>query len=62
MVAGIVSHSPAGLGVFETLMQASLPAQPSAGLLAAMLLCFRLIYSLLPRVLANLARAQLDGG
>lgn len=73
VVAGIVSHSPGGLGVFETIMLASFPAQARAELLAAML-CYRLIYSLLPFVLASLAwgafelrqrriaRAQLDGG
>jgi phosphatidylglycerol lysyltransferase len=54
VLAGIVSHSPGGLGVFETIMLASFPAEARPELLAAMM-CYRLIYSLLPFVLASLA-------
>lgn len=54
VVAGIVSHSPGGLGVFETIMLASFPAEARAELLAAML-CYRLTYSLLPFTLSCLA-------
>jgi phosphatidylglycerol lysyltransferase len=54
VLAGIFSHSPGGLGVFETIMLASFPAQARADLLAAML-CYRLTYSLLPFVLASIA-------
>ncbi|MHB1057440.1 MAG: UPF0104 family protein [Rhodanobacter sp.] len=73
VLAGIVSHSPGGLGVFETIMLASFPPEARADLLAAML-CYRLTYNLLPFVLASAAlagfelrlrrrrRAQLDGG
>lgn len=76
VVAGIVSHSPGGLGVFETIMLAAFPAQARPELLAAML-CYRLTYSLLPFTLSSVAfgifemcqrrrphdeTAQLDGG
>ncbi len=54
VVAGIVSHSPGGLGVFETIMLASFPPEARAELLAAML-CYRLTYSLLPFTLSCLA-------
>ena len=54
VVAGIISHSPGGLGVFETLMLAAFPAEARAELLAAML-CYRLTYSLLPFTLSSLA-------
>jgi phosphatidylglycerol lysyltransferase len=54
VLAGIVSHSPGGLGVFETIMLASFPAEARADLLAAML-CYRLTYSLLPFGLASIA-------
>lgn len=54
VVAGIVSHSPGGLGVFETIMLAAFPAEARPALLAAML-CYRLTYSLLPFSLSCLA-------
>jgi phosphatidylglycerol lysyltransferase len=74
VLAGIVSHSPGGLGVFETIMLAAFPPEARADLLVAMV-CYRLTYSLLPFVLASAAlavfeirqrrrnrSAQLDGG
>jgi len=74
VLAGIVSHSPGGLGVFETIMLAAFPAEARADLLVAMV-CYRVTYSLLPFVLASAAlaafeirqrrrnrSAQLDGG
>ena len=74
VVAGIISHSPGGLGVFETIMLAAFPPAARAELLVTML-CYRIIYSLLPFVLASMALAafellqrarrrasQLDGG
>lgn len=72
VVAGIVSHSPGGLGVFETIMLAAFPAEARADLLVAMV-CYRAIYSLIPFLLASAALAvfeilrrwrgpQLDGG
>ncbi len=54
VLAGIVSHSPGGLGVFETIMLASFTPEARPALLAAML-CYRLIYSLLPFVLSSAA-------
>jgi len=54
VLAGIVSHSPGGLGVFETIMLAAFPAEARADLLAAMM-CYRLTYNLLPFVLASVA-------
>ncbi len=74
VVAGIISHAPGGLGVFEAIMLAAFPAPARADLLAAML-CYRLTYSALPFVLASAAlgvfeirqrrhqrRTQFDGG
>ncbi len=59
VVAGIVSHSPGGLGVFETIMLASFPAEARAELLVAMV-CYRVIYSVLPFVLASAALATFE--
>ncbi|MEY2158771.1 hypothetical protein AB7867_03295 [Rhodanobacter sp. FW510-T8] len=59
VLAGIVSHSPGGLGVFETIMLASFPPEARADLLAAML-CYRLTYNLLPFVLASAALAGFE--
>lgn len=59
VLAGIVSHSPGGLGVFETIMLASFPPEARADLLAAML-CYRLTYNLLPFVLAGAALAGFE--
>ncbi len=48
---GVLSHAPGGLGVFEATMLAALPGASHAGVLAALLL-FRVIYYLLPFVVA----------
>ncbi len=47
MVTGALSHAPGGLGVFELVIVALLPASPKAGVLAALVL-FRLIYTYIP--------------
>ena len=47
MVSGALSHAPGGLGVFELVVVALLPAAPKAGVLAALVL-FRLIYTYIP--------------
>ena len=47
MVSGALSHAPGGLGVFELIVVALLPASPKAGVLAALVL-FRLIYTYIP--------------
>ena len=54
VLVGLASHSPGGLGVFETIMLAAFPAAARADLLAA-LLCYRLTYGLLPFALAGVA-------
>jgi glycosyltransferase 2 family protein len=56
VLAGIVRHSPGGLGVFETIMLAAFPPEARADLLVA-IVCYRLTYSLLPFVLASAALA-----
>ncbi|MEO6137498.1 MAG: hypothetical protein ABIP11_02385 [Luteimonas sp.] len=43
---GIISHSPGGVGVFEAAILAVLPGHPAE--LLASLLCYRVIYNLLP--------------
>lgn len=53
VVAGIVSHVPAGLGVFETVLLLALPAVPQEDLLAA-ILAYRAIYYLAPLAAAAL--------
>ena len=54
LLAGIVSHAPGGLGVFEAILLGAFPAQARADVLAG-LLCYRLIYNLLPFSVATLA-------
>ena len=49
--AGLVSGTPGGIGAFELTLLALLPAQPEATLLAA-ILAWRVIYYLLPALLA----------
>lgn len=51
VLAGIISHAPGGLGVFEAILLSAFPASVRAEVLAA-LLCYRLVYNLLPFVLA----------
>lgn len=53
LLAGGLSHVPGGLGVFEAVLMAGLPALPAQQLLAA-LLVYRAIYYLLPLALAVL--------
>lgn len=53
IVAGIASHVPGGLGVFESVMVLALPQVPVEQLLGA-LLAWRLIYYFLPLIAAAL--------
>lgn len=53
IVAGIVSHVPGGLGVFETVLLLALPQVPRDALLAAVI-GYRVVYYLLPLALAML--------
>ena len=59
LLAGIVSHAPGGLGVFEAILLGAFPAQARADVLAG-LLCYRLVYNLLPFALAALALAVFE--
>ncbi|OOY07245.1 bifunctional lysylphosphatidylglycerol flippase/synthetase MprF [Thioclava sp. F36-7] len=65
-MVGILSHVPGGVGVFETVVIAALPAGVPLGEAAAGLLAFRMIYFLLPFVIAfvvvSLNEARLAGG
>jgi phosphatidylglycerol lysyltransferase len=56
VVAGLISHVPAGLGVFETVLLLALPQVPREGLLAA-ILAYRAIYYLAPLTVAALLSA-----
>lgn len=61
-VAGLVSHIPGGIGVFEAVMLVALrDNMPIAGLGAA-LAAYRAIYYLVPFVLATLALALREAG
>lgn len=53
-VAGIISHVPAGLGVFEAVLLLAMPAQAHLPGVAAGLLLYRLIYYVLPVLVAAL--------
>ncbi|QYK41109.1 MAG: lysylphosphatidylglycerol synthetase family protein [Paracoccaceae bacterium] len=56
-MAGIISHVPGGVGVFETVVIAAMPASMPVGQVAAALLLFRLTYYLLPFALALIVLA-----
>ena len=51
-MAGILSHVPGGVGVFETVVLAALPGSVPIETAAAALLMFRIIYYIVPFVLA----------
>ncbi|MFC7704698.1 bifunctional lysylphosphatidylglycerol flippase/synthetase MprF [Plastorhodobacter daqingensis] len=56
-MAGIISHVPGGIGVFETVVIAALPAGTPVESVAAALLLYRIIYFILPFTLALLVLA-----
>jgi phosphatidylglycerol lysyltransferase len=56
-MAGIVSHVPGGVGVFETVVLAALPASVPVEEAAAALLLYRITYFLVPFVLALITLA-----
>ena len=58
---GIVSHAPGGIGVFEATMLKVLPA-PSQEALLASLLMFRVLYYVIPFVLALALLGANEGG
>jgi phosphatidylglycerol lysyltransferase len=51
-LAGLISHVPGGLGVFETIMLTSLGSRVGVAPLLASLAAFRLIYYLMPLLVA----------
>ncbi|MGP0012738.1 bifunctional lysylphosphatidylglycerol flippase/synthetase MprF, partial [Pseudomonas sp.] len=55
LAAGVLSHVPGGVGVFEAILLAAFANELGAAPLAAALLLYRLIYVLLPLLLACLA-------
>ncbi|NIY79921.1 bifunctional lysylphosphatidylglycerol flippase/synthetase MprF [Celeribacter sp. HF31] len=57
VMAGVLSHVPGGVGVFETIIIAALPADVPVTEIAAGLLLFRLIYYLVPFALALILMA-----
>lgn len=54
LLAGVASHAPGGLGVFEAILLGAFPGQARADVLAG-LLCYRLVYNLLPFSAATMA-------
>ena len=52
-IAGVLSHVPGGLGVFETVLLLSLGRRGDAAALTAALLLYRCVYYLLPLLLAS---------
>jgi len=65
-MAGVLSHVPGGVGVFESVVIAAMPANVALDELAAALLLYRIIYFLVPFALAlaivALNEARLAGG
>ena len=59
---GVVSHVPAGLGIFETVIVAALGGQLPMDRILGALILYRLIYHLVPLVLAVLVIAGLELG
>ncbi|WP_312934493.1 bifunctional lysylphosphatidylglycerol flippase/synthetase MprF [Pseudomonas sp.] len=55
LAAGVLSHVPGGVGVFEAILLAAFADQLGAAPLAAALLLYRLIYVVLPLLLACVA-------
>lgn len=51
MLLGVVSHAPGGIGVFEAAILSAMPRGEAAGVLVALLL-YRLLYNVLPFLLA----------
>lgn len=59
IIVALVSHVPGGIGVFEAVVLAAIPADKPA--LAAALIAYRLIYYLLPLAIGLLALALHEG-
>lgn len=54
VMAGVISHVPGGVGVFEMVIIAAMPATAEPGRIAAALLLYRLVYYLVPFALSLL--------
>jgi phosphatidylglycerol lysyltransferase len=61
-IAGILSNVPAGLGVFESVMLLLLGSITSSGRLLGALLLYRLIYYLLPLLVALVLLVRFEAG
>jgi phosphatidylglycerol lysyltransferase len=62
MVLGVISHVPGGLGVFEAVMLVALGGRVPSEALAGALVLYRLIYYVLPLLLAMLVLAVHEVG
>ncbi|MET0289194.1 MAG: bifunctional lysylphosphatidylglycerol flippase/synthetase MprF [Pseudoxanthomonas sp.] len=62
MVAGVISHVPGGLGVFEAVMLVALGGRISPEALASALVLYRIVYFLLPLLLALLVLVSHEVG
>ncbi|WP_134681526.1 bifunctional lysylphosphatidylglycerol flippase/synthetase MprF [Paracoccus ravus] len=60
-MAGVISHVPGGVGVFESIVIAAMPAGVPIDNVAAALLLFRIIYYLVPFGLALILLALYEG-
>lgn len=60
-MAGVLSHVPGGIGVFEAIILAAMPATMPAAQIAAALLLYRLIYYVVPFALALVTMALFEG-
>lgn len=60
LVAGIISHVPGGLGVFDAIVLVSLSPEMPGGDVMAGLLVFRIIYYLAPLIIAGLMFGGLE--
>ncbi|CDF82707.1 hypothetical protein PKB_1342 [Pseudomonas knackmussii B13] len=60
LAAGVLSHVPGGVGVFEAILLAAFAGQLGAAPLAAALLLYRLIYVVLPLLVACLVLLSVE--
>lgn len=59
--AGLISHVPGGLGVFESIMLLMLPDRAAAADVFGALLAYRLVYYLLPLAVATIGLGVYEG-
>ena len=58
LLAGVISHIPGGLGVFESVILLGLKGQAEAGAVLGSIIAYRAIYFLLPLIVAGLLLAM----